>query len=67
MDIQKSIFAVTRHRGVKQSWLEQKAGISKGSLTHYLKGRQTPSLPALEKIADASGMKLSEFIALGED
>lgn len=52
-----------RVRGLSQTALAERAGISKSRICLYEKGRQLPSLPSLGKILDALDSNLVELQA----
>ena len=67
MDIAKSVNRAVLGEGHKLNEIEKKAGVSIGFLSRVRSGQRDPGLRNIRKIADALGMKVSEFIALGED
>jgi transcriptional regulator with XRE-family HTH domain len=55
--------ASTEH---KQGVIADLMGIKQPSLSNITQGKVNPSLPTLERLAETTGYKLSELIALGE-
>lgn len=66
MNITLSISIALAKRQRTQSWLAEQLGTSPSYVSAIKKG-QTPSIERLQVIANILGMKLSEFIALGEE
>lgn len=66
MNLRKSAMVAMAHRNMKQKDLADQLGMSRGSMSQLLS--QTSCTGAtLQKLAGAFSMKVSEFVALGED
>lgn len=66
MNLRKSAMIAMAQRNMKQKDLAAVLGMSQGSMSLLLK--QTSCTGAtLQKMAGAFGLKVSEFVALGED
>ena len=48
-------------KSVTQGKLAEATGLSEATITHYIKGKTTPSQKNMQKIADALGVSTSEF------
>ena len=66
MNTGKSIKLALIHKGWSQGELTEKLGMSKSAVNILANGGNCSS-GRLRNLADAFGMKVSEFIALGED
>ncbi len=50
-------------KGMKQVTLAERVGVEKGYVSELVSGKKVPSIPTLEKIADALGVSIIELIA----
>ena len=66
MNLRKSVMIALAQRDMKQRDLAEKVGMSQGSMSQLL-GQTSCTGATLVKLADAFGVKVSEFVALGED
>lgn len=66
MNAAKSLRIAMVKLGMNQTDLAKKAGITQSSISG-LANRENWNCESLQKIAKAFGMKVSEFVALGED
>lgn len=66
MNAAKSMKIALAQQGLNQTQLAAKAGITQPSISG-LANRANWNAESLQKIATALGMKVSEFVALGED
>jgi len=66
MNLKKSIKQACLDKDVTQKSVSEKLGIDPMTL-QVIGRRNSASLDTLKKLANAFDMKLSEFIALGED
>lgn len=66
MDIKKSTKIALAMQNKKRSELADYLGVRRTYMSTVLSGRVGVSTERLQKIADFFGMKVSEFIALGE-
>ena len=66
MNANRSLRVALAKRDMNQTQLAQLAGLTQPSISG-LASRQNWNCESLQKIADAFGMKVSEFVALGED
>lgn len=67
MNIGKSIRVAVAMRGITQGKLAEMAGIHPVNLSKMANGKAGLQGDSLQRVADAVGMKVSEFIQLGED
>lgn len=67
MNIGKSIRVAVAMRGITQGKLAEIAGIHPVNLSKMANGKAGLQGDNLQRVADAVGMKVSEFIQLGED
>lgn len=66
MRLGKALELMREQKGIKATDLAKTIGMSKSAVCRYESGEITPSLDALQKIADAFGTKVCEIIALAE-
>lgn len=66
MNLRKSIKTALAQRDMSQKALATKLGMLETSLSQ-LAAQKSCTGATLQKLADAFGLKVSEFIALGED
>jgi len=66
MDLGKSIKIALINRGMTQSELAERLGVSDGYISNLATGSRFPGRNQIEKLANELGYKVSEFIALGE-
>lgn len=66
MNLGKSINVARAKHGLQVKELAERLGISPTSLSQ-LSAQKSCTGATLQKLADAFGMKVSEFVALGED
>ena len=67
MNLKKSIKIAMACSDLKQVDIVIKTDIGITTITNIATGKANPSIEIVNKIAIATGYKLSEFIALGED
>ncbi|MDO8811186.1 MAG: helix-turn-helix transcriptional regulator [Gallionella sp.] len=66
MDIGRAIYALRKEKGLKLEEVALDAGTDAGYLSRIETGSRKPSLPMLEKIAAAMGLRASLIVALAE-
>lgn len=66
MNLRKSIKVALAQRGMEQKALAEQLSMSQSSMSQ-LAAQQSCTAATLQKLANAFGMKVSEFVALGED
>jgi transcriptional regulator with XRE-family HTH domain len=66
MDVGKSIKVALAKRGINQTQLSQQMGCTQVWINRLANSR-TASMPTVESLAEAFGMKVSDFIKLGEE
>lgn len=66
MNVGKSIKMALVKAGKKQTWLAERLGISSRQV-NKVANAESASGKTIEKMADVFGMKVSDFLALGED
>ena len=73
LDSKKMLLAAANHcwaaykaAGGTQESFAASAGIGRSTISQMLSGQKTGRLPAIEKVADAFGYDLAEFLALGK-
>lgn len=66
MNLRKSIKMCLAEKGMAQKDLAEKLGMSQTSMSQ-LAAQKSCTGATLQKLADAFDMKVSEFVALGED
>jgi len=52
---------ILKSRGIKQSWLAKKLGVTRESVNHWVKGKNQPGTKNLKKIAEILNISLDEF------
>lgn len=67
MNLQKSIRVGMAMRSMGQGELSTATGIHRSNISKMANGKMIITHERLETIAVALGMKVSEFVALGED
>lgn len=66
MNIKKSTAIAMAKQGINQTELGRRLSLSPSVVSKQLK-REFPNLSFVKMVADEFGVKVSEFIALGED
>jgi transcriptional regulator with XRE-family HTH domain len=66
MNVAKSLGEALHTKRKTQTWLAKELGCTIPYVNEIYLGNKTPSVNKLNKISEILGMKLSEFIALGE-
>lgn len=66
MNLRKSIKVALAQRDMEQKALAEQLGMSQSSMSQ-LAAQESCTGATLRKLADAFGMKVSEFVALGEE
>lgn len=66
MNLRKSIKVALAQRGMEQKALAAQLKMSQSSMSQ-LAAQESCTGATLQKLADAFGLKVSEFISLGED
>lgn len=66
MDIGRAIYALRKEKGLKLEEVALDAGTDSGHLSRIETGGRKPSLPMLEKIAAAMGVRASLIVAMAE-
>ena len=66
MDIGRAIYALRKEKGLKLEEVALDAGTDAGYLSRIETGSRKPSLPMLEKIATAMGVRASLIVAMAE-
>ena len=66
MDIKKSIKLAMAHRDISQLKLAELAGVGVVTISNIVTGKSNPTTEIVNKLAEATGYSMSEFIALGE-
>lgn len=67
MNVARSIKKGLVDRGMSQTELAAKVGSKPAYISNLATGKATASEEMLKKISDALDMKVSEFVALGEE
>lgn len=67
MDLPKSMRVALAMRNMNQLDLAEKAGIHRTNVSKMMSGKMIITNERLQSIADAVGMKVSDFVKLGED
>ncbi len=65
MNVKKAINQALLDHEQTQAWLSEQTGVQSQTITR-MKRVNNASIEAMEKLADAFDMKLSDFIKLGE-
>ncbi len=60
--IGKRVLALRRQLGISQTQLAEKAGLANSTLCDIEKGRMTPSIKSLKKLADALGVPVADLL-----
>ncbi len=66
MDIGRAIYALRKEKGLKLEEVALDAGTDAGYLSRIETGSRNPSLPMLEKIAAAMGVRASLIVVMAE-
>jgi transcriptional regulator with XRE-family HTH domain len=66
MNIGRAIYALRKEKGLKLEVVALDAGTDSGHLSRIETGNRKPSLPMLEKIAAAMGVRTSLLVATAE-
>lgn len=66
MNIKKSTAIAMAKQGINQTELGRRLKLSPSTVSKQL-GREFPNLAFVKMVSDEFGMKVSEFIALGEE
>lgn len=66
MNIKRSIKLSLAMNDMNQRDLAEKTGMSEGAISQLTRGRNGATQESLTKLAEAFGVPVSEFIALGE-
>lgn len=66
MNVAKSLDEALHQKRKTQTWLANELGCTIPYVNEIYLGNKVPSVNKLNKISEILGMKLSEFIALGE-
>lgn len=48
-------------RGIKQTWLADRAGITDTALSEIVTGKRTPTLPVAKRIARVLGLRIEDI------
>ena len=67
MNIAKSIRIALAINNMSQKELAKSAGITQATITNIMKGRTSPSLRTIEKIARAMDCNFDELAAIGNE
>lgn len=67
MNVAKSVRVATAMRGITQKRMAELSKIDNTNLSKMVNGKHGVSSTQLQRMAEAVGMKVSEFVALGED
>ncbi len=67
MNIAKSVRVATAMRGITQKQMAALANINEVNLSKMINGKHGVSSEQLSRMAEAVDMKVSEFVALGEE
>lgn len=67
MDVGTAITQTLTIRGINAAEVSRRSGLRPGTISSYQSGRTTPSLQALELIARALEVRVSELIARAEE
>lgn len=66
MDIGRAIYALRKEKGLKLEEVALDTGTDAGYLSRIETGSRKPSLPMLEKISAAMGVRVSLIVAMAE-
>lgn len=67
MNIAKSIRISLAVNGMNQRELAKESGLSEATITNIMKGKTSPSVKTIEKIASAMDCNFDELAAIGND
>lgn len=67
MDSAKSIRVALAKKGLKNKWLAEKMDVKPQYITNLCNGGATLGINGIAQVSDIFGVKVSEFIAWGED
>ena len=67
MNLRKSILHAMANLDCNQKEFAAKAGITRPYLSSIMSGKTKPGTITLERMAEAAGITVSKFIALGEE
>ena len=66
MDIKKSIRLALAHADLKANELALRMGVTDAYVSQAVNGKKIPNIQSIQQMAQITGFKVSEFIALGE-
>jgi len=61
MELECRLKEILDSRGMKQTFLAKKVGISNGTLSLIVRGKSVPTLPVALRIAEELGMKVEDI------
>jgi transcriptional regulator with XRE-family HTH domain len=61
MEIHKRVRQIRLSKGIKQSYVAERIGVSKASYCHFENGRRSLKADQLKVLADALGVKPQDF------
>ena len=58
---------ILENRGIKQTWLAEKVGVTRGNMSNIINNRQQTTIEVAFKIADILNLKLEDIFIYSKD
>ena len=58
---------ILEDRGIKQTWLAEKVGVTRGNMSNIINNRQQTTIEVAFKIADVLNMRLEDIFIYSKD
>lgn len=58
---------ILEDRGIKQTWLAEKVGVTRGNMSNIINNRQQTTIEVAFKIADILNLKLEDIFIYSKD
>ena len=67
MAVKNRLKEILMEKGIKQIWLAEKVGVSKGNMSNIISNRQQTTIDVAFKIAEVLNMKIEEVFIYSKD
>lgn len=67
MAVKNKLKEILDERGIKQTWLADKVGVTKGNMSNILSNRQQTTIDMAFKISELLDMKIEEIFIYSKD